>query len=1005
MHNIFRKLIAPVAMAMLLLPLLGACTDDFFGEDGARERVNLRLKVILPSMNVMTRSDISEGLDQRVESLWIGIYKAGATGERTGSVAVSNPKSESHNDTQADVEIPTLTGDSYIVAVANYENRYAIDDKGNQTTLAQALEDATDWKKFQEISVLLNQSGLVTTDVPVNPLLMSGHYMEGTHPDGSFTEIQPVKINRTGSLSGSVHLRRVISQVRFNVTYNTDNISDFEILGWSVHNVPNQSWLAERGSGTLNSGDVRTAASGEDSFQSTAESVQVNPSGSTYSFDWWQVENKRTGLTPPASMTDPYQYREKEFKDANGNNTGKYSSLVPSATSVDPNNNATFVELKVRMTLKVDENGNSLTGSKMRVYDGVYTVHLGYCEGSGAAKAMDFNARRNTRYTYNVTINNVKNVMVEADSDVENNPGAEGIVSDVTEQFMELDAHYGVCNIYLSDSDLEVFDYLIRAYDENGNMVVIDSKIPSSVPASSNDRRKYLNWIELRASSRSSLAAYRPHGESGTYYLDEFKAGIENNTIKSGYYTMFFNEYVYESTTNGNESTGQAWRTYVNKPDRQAWIRVLEHKSSDGESSYFQSKYAFSQKSIQTYYDISSSGSTTALGMEHINESYGLNLRASKHGSNADNGRLNSANFIQTTTSWRNNRYSWSTHVDQTRQQTVNAINNQGVSLPATTYGIPALEAYTGSVSSSTYDPDQNYTRKYIEAINACNNRNRDLDGDGYIDANEVRWYVPTTNQIIRMILGRRSLVKPIMDYAGNPNLPNSSTGEVPSLIMYGSDGKVIWGMEGTSTSSWGNYYSGTPWNVRCVRNLGTNMNQTSFTTTTQAAYRARSGATNTVEMIYYDSKSVRMEKMQRIIPHHIADQDYNRVYKAFQYSSELSLKDLNGYDTYGSDWTTWLRSVNPCSGVSGLTGTGWRIPNQKEIIIMLTLGVKPSALYMPSATFSFYDISGKGSWSNAALNDDRFKVMCTTYWGNGTQQTYGDILGNIVVRCVRDVD
>lgn len=1002
MTRYIRNLLLAIPLAMLLLT--ASCVDDLFDRDGEGQPVMLHLKVDLPSMNVMTRSDISEGLDQRVETLWIGVYSA-ASGELTGSTVVDNPDSQVH-DKPAYVDFEAKSGSSYIVGVANYSGRTVIDKDGDIRSLESALANADTWEKFMGISALRNADGQASTDVPVTALLMSGNYMEGTHPDGAYAEIQPVVIPRSGALAGSVHLRRVVSQVKFNVTYNEKNISDFEVIGWRVCNLPNQSWLAERSDGTLNAGDAKIFG-GKPSYQNTLESSIVEQKGSTVSFDWWQLENKRTGLNPPATMTTDkaaYQYREQEWKDASGLNTGKYKSLVTSATSDDPNNNATYVEIKVRMTLKVDENGNSITGSKYRVFDGVYTVHLGYVEGAGAAKAMDFNARRNTKYTYDVTINNIGDVMVEAQSDQENAPGAEGIVSDVTNAFVQLDAHYGEYNIYLSDADLAEFEYLVRAYDENGSLVLIDSKEASSIPASGSARRKYLDWVEIRSTTGANvLAAYQPASKGGTYRLDEFKKGISDGTVKAGYYTVFFNEYVYENTTDGNESSGQAWHGYVNRPDRQVWIRVQENKSSDSESRYFVSKYAFSQHSIQTYYNASSA---TALGTEHVNESYGLNLRQGSGGTDADNGRYNTARFIRNGT-WSDNTYRWSTYVSQNTAQSVNAINNiQGVTRPAATYPLRALAAYSGA-SSSSYDPDQSSSRKYIDARNACTNRNRDLDGDGRIDAGELRWYVPTTNQLIRIILGRRSLADPIMDYQANVNLASSSNGNLPSLLIYGSNGKVLWAMEGISTSDWGNWYSGYPWNVRCVRNLGTNMSGTSFNTTATPAYRARSGATNTVEMAFYDSKSIRSEKMTSIIPHSIADQDYNRVYKAFQYSDALTLGDLNGYATYGKDWAEWLRTVNPCSGLSKLTGTGWRIPNQKEIAIMLTLGVYPtSSSYMPSATFTFYNNSGKGGWSNSSINVNDFKVMCTTMYQNGTQQSYSDLSGSgTVVRCVRDVD
>ncbi|MDE6325733.1 MAG: hypothetical protein K2M02_06140, partial [Duncaniella sp.] len=496
--------------------------------------------------------------------------------------------------------------------------------------------------------------------------------------------------------------------------------------------------------------------------------------------------NKRTGLGHVTTYAD----REVEFKnDADNTNTGLYKSLVPTAASTDdPNNNATFVELRIRMAMTVDENGNRLADGQVRIVDGTYTVHLGYCEGNDPDKSRDFNCRRNTKYTYNVTVNNINDIYVEAHSDRENAPGAEGFISDVTDRFVELDAHYGVYNIYLSETDLNRFEYMIRCFDGNGARIDIDSNNETSVPAPRSANRKYLDWVEIRSTTGADvLSEYKPQGYTAdgkiTYTLDTFKAGIKAGTIKAGYYTVFFNEYVYEDANDGNEKGSTAWKEYVNKPDRQVWIRVEEAQSSDGESIHFKSKYAFSQKSIQTYYNTASAETTTALGMEHDNESFGLNLRRNFiFGSSEDNGRFNTAAFIVNAqsnywneSSWKDDTYEWGArYVNLSAPQLINAIDNQGVIQDAfdknNPLPLPALMGINGT--KTAYDPDQSSSPKFIDATNACMNRNRDLDGDGKIDINEIRWYVPTVNVYIRMILGRRSLSTPIMDYDNHPRLP-----------------------------------------------------------------------------------------------------------------------------------------------------------------------------------------------------------------------------------------
>lgn len=1045
-------------IAALLVVAFAGCTDEieYPDDEGAGRPVTLSVNVSLPEMTPISRSDMAAGLDGRVESLWIGVYSASSQ-QRTGVYSETRLNASPTHDYPESVKINAETGRSYIVAVANFEGRSA--HNGTEVvSLEQALAHADTWEKFNNLSTMFDTDGDINADVPLNVLLMSGHYIDGTHANGDHTQIEAVTIPATGALLGAIHLRRTISQVRFNVTYNADNIEDFEVVGWTVHNVPNQSWLYEHTAGTLNAGDLRTVGT-KGSYQHTPTTNVVTHNGNTYSFDWWQVENKRTGLEPPESHNkngDYYSYREEEFKTDAGLNTGKYKSLVGSADAADANNNATFVELRVRMTLKVDEKGDKINGA--RVVDGVYTVHLGYCEGSGKSKAQDFNCRRNSKYTYDVTINNVNDILVEARKEGEPTPGGEGMVSDVTEKYVELDAHYGVYNIHLTAEDLyptvadRSFDYMIRCYDENNQPVDIDSRVPSTVAAADS---KYINWVEIRPTTDAyTLAPYKPRGNnSDTMTIQEFWDGVKNHTVTPGYFTVFFNEYVYETATDGDEEGSTAWHDYVNKHNRTVWIRVLVDQSTDGESSYYKSKYAFSQRSIQTYYNTNAE-TENALGVEHVNESYGLNLRNSFYNSidsryflpvlddlDKNNGRFNVAMYLAgrqnrnftSGFSW-NNDLLWSDVVNSTQLQLINAIQNiQGVNKDAVTqdnpHPVPAVveinkdaAIYNPTISGvsnrykadESFDPDQSANARYIEAVMACMNRNRDLDGDGRIDADELRWYVPTANQYIRVILGRRSLHTPLMDYDANPKL-QSPTGSytkndfVTSLMLYGSDGRDVWAMEGISISSWREYHDGAAWNVRCVRNLGSNLNTIDDTEKVKPAYRLRTVGGDIIEMIYYDTKSVRQEKLTQMLPHDIANQDYNRVYKAFQFSEEFSLYQMNGYN-YNGNWATWLRTVNPCENVQDwdgnkLPGSGWRIPNQKEISIMNTLDIRPSYGFIPSATFSHYNRSGNALGSQSELDSDTFYIMCVNSDGKSTQMDYNGIRGTLTFRCVRDVD
>ena len=1008
------------AIAIIVLFGIHACTDEIRipneCPDGKPATITVALD--LGEITNITRGDMQAGVDSRISCLWIAVYNV-ASGQRTGVYTFDNLQDEPDHVLR-ELTLKTLSGTSYIVGVANYRQRYAtVDDSGNIIRMTDALDKATTWDKYREISIGFDASGNASIETPLNPLVMSGTYTSKVHADGSMADNEAVDINPgVSKLAGAIHLRRMISQVKFNVSYNQDNISDFVIKSWKVVNTPTHAWLKERGDDekSANAADQRPA--GANRYMTTDEMHELNQKENCLSFDFWMLENKRTGLAPSGSFEkNPYAYREREHK-VDGKNTGKFSALVESADSEDYNNMASYIVIDVEMLMSKDQNGKPITDSdlKMRRVETQYRIHLGYAEGSGMAKVRDFNCRRNSKYTYNVTINNVNDVLVEAQNDNERNPAVEGTVSDVLDRYYEVDAHYSCINVYLEAAELRNFEYLIEAYDLDGNEVTIDSQKMPTIPS---DLEKYMNWVEIRPTTGEEvLAQYKPrsgtNSDGKTYLLSDLKAG---KVTAGGWYTMFINEYVYEDATDGNESNSTNWHGYVNRPERKVWLHVLTQSSSDGESLYYRSKYAVSQKSIQTYYKMSSK---SGLGVEHVNESMGLNMTNSYNSGgngNVNSGRYNLAYRLAGNTTWsnnsftwRDNRYYWSTFLSLTELQKINKINNQGVSRDARTEFLPKIKTVSGS--KTAYDPDQTSRPYYIEAITACLNRNRDLDGDGLIDASEIRWFVPTRNQYVRIILGRRSLVTPILNVDEIKKLPYTDNKNNSSLLCYTSDGRQLWTMEGTSDSRWMQYGGGAPWQVRCVRNLGGNQSVINTTNITDPAFAISDNNSHVVDMKHYDSKSVRSEpyySSDSPMPvHHLYDQRYNRCYSSFEVAESQYDITPTSLGVTSSGWVDYLAKNNPCKSLVSKTGKdGWRVPNQKELTIMAVLGLSPTSYnYTYSCTLSYFDRSGYAPGANPSDADGTLSykyryIMKVTGSGMGTQGGDGD--ENFIIRCVRD--
>lgn len=1023
MYNILKFIVS-----LLSLALLTACADSDLGfdsvEEGRQATLTVKLK-ISPSAEI-SRADMAPGIDMKVTSIWVGAYNANS-GRLVGSKALTGLSASLDHTVTHEVTLTTLSGPTFLVGVANFENRTAVLPDGSVTELEAALSDADTLDKFRNIANSFDSEGGIIIAAPLNPPLMSGFYTEQTHTDGS--RPTPASVNvRPGetTLSGAIHLRRLISQVKFNVTADASTVRSFSLESWQIINVPTTSWLYEHvGLDPVNAPDDR-AVNGR-RFVNSAEMTEMRATGDrTYSFDFWQLENKRTGTLPPGTTADnAYNNRSLQYKNADGTNSGKFRSLVGSATSDDPNNRATYVLLNVRMEMAVDENGNKPDGE--RLVSSTYLIHLGFCEGDDVmSRATDFNCRRNTKYTYNVTIRNVNDIVVEASGN-EVNPGVEGIVTDITDNYYTLDAHYSVFNIYLSSSDISNFQYYVVAYDLNGNEVRIDSDNPPTVPAQSDERFRYMSWIELRKTTNAStIAAYKPRSDSETYTLDEVRG-----KLSAGYYTVFVNEYVYEDdTSQGNEKGSLNWRGYVDRPDRRAWLNVAGSISPDGNSIYYKSKYAVSQASIQTYYN---SLAESAMGLETTNESLGLNLRCNTNydgTGNPNSGRYNIYSYL----SGKSSRMRWNTFIQNSFQQ-VNTINNQDIYRAARTEPLPAIVETSGgdrggtmSSSDRKFDADLTSNPRYIEAITACLNRNRDLDGDGVIDNNEIRWFVPTVSQILSAILGRRALANPIFEpkVTRVPNKNVNSNQENSSMLMYASDGKMVWLMEGVSWSNWRQWGGGAPWEVRCVRNLGGDMTVINTTNVTQVPFVKRDGA-NVVELKYFDSRAVRAEAYRSsahpMPVHDINDQRYNRCYRAFEYYTEaVSLNDSRlGISGKTIEWGNYLSTVNPCAFLEATTGRrGWRVPNQKELTIIAILNehtsnVPSDNVYQLTCSYSYFDFDGYIPGANpndpagTASSNWRFPMKIVTATGAATQHepmtSYTVSDNEMSIRCVRDTD
>lgn len=1177
-------------MTLIMALSVSSCQDDDLNRpyhDGVEGvDTELTLRVNLNEMGAASRAAMKDEYANDVNDLWVGIYSV------NGNRIYSNTYGENEigkPGNHSAVTLPPInakSGNCYIVAVANVGNNYGISDNatlcgdlnvpaGRGALLQNLLEGADTWEKYKSIShMLLSPSNIDFAEN--NSLVMSGSYHDNANvtndPDAWFdgngnpasVYIEPEKAN----LSGYIHLRRMISYIKFNITSDKSKIL-VEPESWRVHNVPVISYLQEQ---NLNSADISTYFESRNAGEGLAEyklnhgvsnisynfsssdnltdavGTGINKSG--FSFDFYQMENKQTAIPSQNLAGDDYigikqtgdaayQDREREWKNQDPTltdkvlNTGVYKSLSASSEASKPGNPgtntknfATYVTFRVKLTYWVKRNtvpgtetendivsSNEPNATRREGYAD-YTVHLGYIEGTN--RAEDFNCRRNTKYTYNVTIKSVNSIILEATDHGEKQPGAEGDISDINDnRYIELDAHYSVFNIQLSNRERSQLNWMIQApyagvvqslysgdYRESGEHYASEEK-----QRQLNDNQFY-SWIKFKPTPREDkLRRYHDGGDNKSLLTLEQLADPANypGTDSNGnpvtdpnsdvqlWYTVFIDEYVYHKDLNGNSTYKDGyegdWWAYVNQDDRKIWLACDNPAlSSDQESLYVNTKYLFSQKSILTYYSSTTkTDNNTALGIERENETFGLNLawsqtaqeltttnttRVDVYGNeiksaNPDNGRYNVWYYltnkeITDTTSAEDRGWSVMANIDkgkvngvtcdlidpfkrpalsnpQLTETNVDGYVTASIYMPKpmkdTPPGIDKKDEKTGQ--PRTYYMPLPSVEEYYEVITACMSRNRDENGDGKIDAREMKWYVPTTGKYARIILGRAVIpqsqrlmnfdIIPAFGFYNSFANPEESSDNNARFHYASSDYKVVWAEEGTSTSNWyQDWWEKGAWEIRCVRNLGVNMSKVIEEDPVIPAYKKDENDSNIMILAYYQDACKRAATASFLPPHSVQSSTNQPSYKfeiaknictpsntTLPTSSLISMDyrgAISAIENNGDFSTAWYSSCLNNTVCGNYTQEGsnanrgvWRVPNQKELVIMRREGFldtlnnytkptsnKPKYLTCTQEQFDKHD---------RGMKTKRFFMF---FWDQGTINDSAE--GGRYVRCVRDV-
>lgn len=471
-------------------------------------------------------------------------------------------------------------------------------------------------------------------------------------------------------------------------------------------------------------------------------------------------------------------------------------------------------------------------------------------------------------------------------------------------------------------------------------------------------------------------------------------------------FTAFINEYYYyKHPLTGAGIT--AWPVFVNKMPREMIIAMSSDVSNDGNSSYSQAYSYISQLSMQTPYSDRNDVVMDAFGLETYNETpidwnsaplVFSDRNVDDDDLTSDNGRSNQLLWLDAVSS-DTKRY-WDTYIDQSEN------------------------GYTSSntTTHASHKLSDAYTRKHYD--NACMSRNRDLNGNDTIDDNEVRWYLASINEYLRMGLAAQAISSNARLYQGDKSKMTYSgypSAYIGNGALYYSSSKsnerVYWAVE---KGAWGNVGTdkvpntqGMP--IRCVRVLpavsaGTEGNITKLDVKAESFFKSYSVNGNTV----LEFKNRMISDMYRVrtddpLNEHDEDDPANRFSEGI-IIAQNNIKDgsndasynapkINGI-TYVSRWdgsTTNAIKEDPCTDYheDGDGGVKWRVPNLNELVMIRRALTNVENLNSLCCTqFSNSNVRlGFVATSN---------VNCEV--GGYNNGGYWDSLAQHGVRCVRDV-
>ena len=935
------------------------------------------------------------------------------------------------SQTRGAVKISTVTCSNVIVVLlANVLNEVMEMDSDDEIA---RLDSVADLQDLQNMSVKLEQDVVNRKDL----FLMMGTlgYDDGrTVNTADMHWNKPVDSDSEYDPDYRVTLRTVNAKVKFRIKVNPLYVRDVTPVYWQVCSTPNSCYLFTDSHGGAAPDDIRYF----DSQQYYFEGSDTDPdTGETYyTFCFYMLENR---LSPTRAASSYYQ---RELQNKLDSGQGGYSGptspefgdrFVNNGDWTYANPNSTYV--KFNMVLSLTDQGianlNSDDPSGMSIGEAmtsnaVFTVHLGNFVSSGkpdlSNEFNDYNTERGTSYIYTVTINNTKSIYSEVALDQEVQAGQEGFLLLTNSEIVKADAHYENYSMeftYRPDLEQDKFSWYVRTPFSEGGPIITEDPPQSGHYKYDVGKLDYL-WVKFSVNkivdgtytknrhSYPGNSHYHPDWEVGQTVNDhdgqgdkevpdlldinqlvqyifsetskekahQTSAFISDDGIKTPVIrvTAFIDEYYYEEHPITGQVDRDLWRRFVNASPREMHVLSDAQYSRDRQSNVIFSSHSIIQESIQTIYNIYAADLHSLWGTEHKDEtrekgggwSYwprnspigngtGYDGRAGNYNTETgkENGRLNSA-YIWGLYSTNNENGTdrtnmrWDTFID-------NEVNND----------VPELK------------PD------YYGMAWSCMTRNRDNNGNGVIDRDEVRWYLAAGNQLIGMWVGNEALSR-------DTRLYNPAENQWRAHIVSSTDKRVLWSEEGGGATpyTWdfdwaGGYHV---WHnideatlgesVRCLRNVGTYDDGGTIKDISSAPYSQQVDKYFTLTDNGDDSYTFHFDRLnpkslrelaEGELPFHDQFNAYNRVYLEMTTQKRSDNVGETPEDAFSYDLKRLNEDVTS-KGYNPYCPPGYRFPNHTEMTLM--------SMYLPADYF--------GKDKNGTPYSKRYLIPTRTYFDRG---------------------